>query len=277
MSSAAPFGDWIGKTDVASEDIISTRLLSEFRATLGSAMADVPGAPPGLHWCLAPPTAAPDELGADGHPAKGSFLPPIPLPRRMWAGGEVTYLGTFAPGDLVTKTSEVTDIQRKTGRSGALCFIDVENTYATASGPVIRDIQNIVYREASTGVMPTLDPIAVRDDFDIQSEVDVSEVTLFRYSALTFNAHRIHYDQAYAREVELYPDLVIHGPLQATYLLNFATRIRGVPPHRFSYRGVAPATGVQRLTLGARTEREKMHLSVHGANGHNTMQAIAHW
>ncbi|MEM1236329.1 MAG: MaoC family dehydratase N-terminal domain-containing protein [Pseudomonadota bacterium] len=277
MTADAPFRAWIGKTDVAVEDTISTRLLNEFRATLGPAMADVVTVPPGLHWCLAPPTAAPDQLGVDGHPAKGGFLPPIPLPRRMWAGGEITFLGEFAPHELVTKTAEITDIQNKTGKSGSLCFVTVQNTYSTASGPVIRDTQNIVYREAATEVLPVPDPIPQPNDFDVQSRVDVSEVTLFRYSALTFNAHRIHFDQAYAREAELYPDLVIHGPLQATYLLNFATRVSGLQPHRFSYRGLSPAIGVQRLTLGACTDGKTLHLSVHGANGHKTMQAIAHW
>lgn len=278
VEDAEDFSGWIGRTEAAQPEALTPRLIDGFSATLGDALADVDGAPLGLHWCLAPPAAAPQALGPDGHPAKGGFLPPVPLPRRMWASGKVSFHQPMRPGDMVRKTSRITSVSWKSGASGRLCFVTVGHSYAGAAGLLISEDQVIVYRAAPDGPASPAEPKLCTKSFDLRRAVPVDTVRLFRYSALTFNAHRIHYDQAYAREVEFYPDVVIHGPLQATFLLNFAASTRRGTPHSFSYRGVAPATGVQTLQLGLQElDSSTCALSVAAENGSETMTGEAHW
>lgn len=264
MTEPAPAGPapddpaaWIGRTH-SRRDIITERLVAGFTATLaplsgtGGATPDgvPPGSvPPGLFWCLAPDIVAAEDLGPDGHPRLGLFLPRLPYPRRMWAGGELRFHGAFATGDSVTRTSTIENIAFKTGSSGRLAFVTVRHHYGVGDRLVLDERQDIVYREpappgTATGGAPQAGatpidvpaetpPLAVRD-------IATDPVMLFRYSALTFNGHRIHYDQPYATGVEGYAGLVVHGPLQATLLLDLVTHWLGTLPGRFSYRGVAP-------------------------------------
>jgi 3-methylfumaryl-CoA hydratase len=246
-SEISPFKEWIGKS-VDADDVLTSRLVDEYRATLAPHLFTVGAleAPLALHWCLAPPTAPLAELGPDGHPAKGGFLPPVPLPRRMWAGGEIEFLGALQIGDKVVRHSTIADISMKEGKSGSLCFVAITHDYSTAAGPVIRERQDIVYREAAGEAAPApqqkpaVESAQAGPGPDLVWRVDASPVLLFRYSAITFNSHRIHYDHAYAFEVEGYPGLVVHGPLQASLLLNLAATFGGKVPRRFAYRGVAP-------------------------------------
>jgi 3-methylfumaryl-CoA hydratase len=249
------FAAWIGRTRTAS-DLVTPRLMAEFRATFAPHLAPVPdeAAWPALHWCLAPETPPADALGPDGHAAKGGFLPPVPLPRRMWAGGQIETLAELRVGDHVTRTETVRDVAFKEGRSGRLCFVTVEHAVATDRGDAIRERQDIVYREAAaaqTGA--AVEP--ERDDptaYEAAWAVAATPTLLFRYSAMTFNGHRFHYDQPYATQVEGYADLVVHGPMQATLLMNLATRLLGSVPRTFRYRGVSPMTANQTLRVCGR-------------------------
>ncbi|MBP2495648.1 3-methylfumaryl-CoA hydratase [Methylobacterium sp. PvP062] len=239
---------WIGRTREAS-DLVTPRLLAEFRATFAPHLAPVSDgiAPPALHWCLAPETPPADALGPDGHAAKGGFLPPVPLPRRMWAGGEIETGSGLRAGDAVTRTETVRDVAFKSGRSGSLCFVTVDHTVATGRGVAIRERQDIVYREAA-GAQTGTSAAPERDDPEAYAaiwDVSATPTLLFRYSAMTFNGHRFHYDQPYATRVEGYADLVVHGPMQATLLMNLAATLLGHGPRKFVYRGVSPMTANQ--------------------------------
>ena len=239
---------WIGRTREAS-DLVTPRLLAEFRATFAPHLAPVSDgiAPPALHWCLAPETPPADALGPDGHAAKGGFLPPVPLPRRMWAGGEIETASGLRAGDAVTRTETVRDVAFKSGRSGSLCFVTVDHTVATGRGVAIRERQDIVYREAA-GAQTGTSAAPERDDPEAYAaiwDVSATPTLLFRYSAMTFNGHRFHYDQPYATRVEGYADLVVHGPMQATLLMNLAATLLGHGPRKFAYRGVSPMTANQ--------------------------------
>lgn len=248
---------WIGRS-AEEEDDITPRLVAEYRATLDPHLAPVAegDAPLALHWCLSPTIAPTAELGADGHAARGGFLPPVALPRRMWAGGSVETLAPLKIGDRVARRSSIRDVNLKTGRSGTLCFVAVEHEYATGRGLAVRERHDIVYREASSGGSAPAAP-AERTETrrpDLTWRVDANAVLLFRYSAMTFNGHRIHYDQPYVTGVEGYAGLVVHGPIQATLLFNLASVLAGAAPRRFDYRGLAPLTAPQTFTANVRRD-----------------------
>ena len=241
---------WIGRIEEA-EDVVTPRLVTEFRATLEFHLAPVAegDAPLALHWCLAPPAAPAADLGPDGHPTRGGFLPPVPLPRRMWAGGLIETYAPLRVGDRVRRRSRIEDVAFKPGRSGRLCFVSVRHDYETSRGLALTERHDIVYRDAAAirPAEPTERPPA-----DLSWTIEPSPTLLFRYSALTFNGHRIHYDQPYATGVEGYAGLVVHGPLQATLLFNLATTLAGRAPARFAYRGLSPMTAGPPFTAGAR-------------------------
>jgi 3-methylfumaryl-CoA hydratase len=251
MSSveAVPFAEWIGRRS-ESEDVVSERLVEGFRATLGPHLAPLgqDEAPLCIHWCLSPAIAAMAELGPDGHPAKNRYMPPVPQPRRMWAGGTIERLGNLMVGDRVRRVTTIATIERKQGRSGELWFVGVDHEYHGPRGLALRERQDIVYREAS-GQKPSPASPAPSRQTASSTTLDPTTTLLFRYSALTFNGHRIHYDHPYATGVECYEGLVVHGPLQATLLYNMAASALGSAPARFSYRGVAPAIADRPLAL----------------------------
>ena len=194
----------------------------------------------------------------------------------MWAGGTLDLLDPLREGDTVTRTSRITDIRMKHGRTGALCFVTVRHDLATERGPALRERHDIVYRPAATAPAPQPVPDA-RGDADAEWRVAVDPVMLFRYSALTFNGHRIHYDDPYAREVEFYPGLVIHGPLQASLMLNLATARGGGLPRRFVFRGLSPACGPQTRRIRAWQAGDGVELATVTAAGVTAMTASAEW
>ncbi|MGH1572174.1 FAS1-like dehydratase domain-containing protein [Methylobacterium sp. P31] len=269
---------WIGRTRELS-DHVTPRLLAEFRATFAPHLAPlIEGlAPPALHWCLAPETPPADSLGPDGHAAKGGFLPPVPLPRRMWAGGEIETLADLREGDRITRTETVRDVAFKAGRSGKLCFVTVDHAVSTDRGLALRERQEIVYREAAgeqTGTVAEPE----RDDpraYDTVWAVAATPTLLFRYSAMTFNGHRFHYDQPYATQVEGYADLVVHGPLQATLLMNLAATLLGRVPRLFTYRGVSPMTANQTFRVCGRQSADGFEGAALDAAGRICMRARA--
>ncbi len=266
--------DWIGRT-TESEDILTPRLAQSFRAVFGSNLA-APQDLLGIHWCLAPEIAPIEKLQGDGHVTTGGFLPPMNLPRRMWAGSDVQFLAPLSVGDKIKRTSRVAEIVEKTGKTGPLCFVKVHHDIENQHGPVISEDQTIVYREAATGMVkatPSNKVVAAH-----QHAVAIDPVLLFRYSAITFNGHRIHYDAPYATDVEHYSGLVIHGPLQATLLLNLARKFGPSAPKYFSFRGVSPAMDAQHLQICAEAlQGHVMKLHVESADGVTTMTGEALW
>lgn len=263
--------DWIGRKMVR-EDIVTARIFDAFNATLAPHL--LAGSNLGVHWCLAPDMVSAEELGADGHPRPGKFLPDVGLPRRMWAGGEITQIGSFGAGDHVRKTSTIIDVSFKSGQSGKLCFVAVSHDYEVDGAVVVSERQDIVYRAAAKlGAAPhPQSPVATGP---VNSRISPTSTLLFRYSAMTFNGHRIHYDEAYARGVEGYNGLVVHGPLQATLMLNLAANVSGGVPRSFSYRGVAPLILGETFMIDAKTGPGGIELRCLNTAGDVTMKALA--
>lgn len=194
--------------------------------------------PPAWHWLYFHDLAKASDLGQDGHPKLGLFLPPVPLPRRMWAGGSLVFQAPLRLGDIVERTSVIRSITAKEGRSGSLYFVTVEHTVTTGEVVNLVEEQTIVYRELASNTQSN-QAQAAPTDADYTQVYTLNSTALFRYSALTFNGHRIHYDVDYCRAVEGYPNLVIHGPLVATLLLDLYSQ-HGPPLHWFRYRARSP-------------------------------------
>ena len=230
------FRDWIGR-GVARNDMATPRLLAEYRATLGpwlfETRPDV--CPPGFHFALAPAIPGIEDTGPDGAERKGLFLPPIALPRRMWAGGSIETLRPIHDGEAVTRSSVISDIRFKEGASGPLCLVSIVHEITGSEGLMLRERQDLVFREAGARAEPAGPDQPVAADW----MVEASPLLLFRFSAMTFNGHRIHYDDGYARS-EGYPGLLVHGPLQAVLMLNLAAARLERVPRRFDYRCLAP-------------------------------------
>jgi 3-methylfumaryl-CoA hydratase len=267
---------WIGRTETA-QDEITPRLVRELRATLDLDAAEVAAPVPlAVHWCLAPPAARASMIGPDGHPLRGGFLPPVPLPRRMWAGGKVVLHERLQVGDKVERRSRIVDVALKEGRSGVLCFVSVSHEYFTVRGLAVEDRQDIVYREFSAATASIANPRNLpRPEW--RRDMRADPVLLMRYSALTFNGHRIHYDRPYATNVEGYPGLIVHGPLQATLLIEFAASIKDQPPKQFLYRAVQPLFDFTPFQLCARSNNDGLHLWIQTVEGVQTMDAQASW
>jgi 3-methylfumaryl-CoA hydratase len=212
--------------------------------------------PPGWHWLFFNPAARASELGADGHPKRGGFLPPVPLPRRMWAGGRLSFHAPLRVGEPAERESEILKIDVKSGKRGALTFVTVRHLLSARGALAIEEEQDIVYREASPPGSPAPTPQPAPEGAEWSREIRPDPTLLFRYSALTFNGHRIHYDRPYATEVEGYQDLVVHGPLTATLLMQFAGECRpGRDLSRFQFRGVHPLFVTMPFTLQGKEEQ----------------------
>lgn len=238
---------WIGKEDHQT-DIITPELLKRFNATLSGYTEISTKLPLGIHWCLAQPSQTRDSLGEDGHPVKGGFMPPVPLPRRMWASSKIEFNESPGVGLPIEKTSTIADVVfKQSAVSGPLVFVHVDHVYSQDNKTLIQDRQIIVYREPSA--FKQTDSEEPQNSNDSLSIIPDSTL-LFRYSALTFNGHRIHYDHNYTRDVEGYPGLVVHGPLTATLLMNMAQASQpNKTLHKFTFRGTAPTFVDQALTL----------------------------
>jgi len=239
--------NWVGKTETG-RDIITPELLRRFHALLDGLVEPASPMPLGLHWCLAQPAQPAANLGPDGHPAKGGFLPPVPLPRRMWASSTLEFQNPLIPEIPVERRSVIADVTLKQSpASGALVFVTVDHQFLQQEQCCIRDRQMIVYRQAA----PYRKPAPAENVSAIPGHsITPDKTLLFRYSAVTFNGHRIHYDLDYATKAEGYPGLVVHGPLMATLLMNFAQAKRADEKlSSFSFRGAAPAFADQPLAL----------------------------
>lgn len=244
---------WIGRAESA-EDVIDPLRARAMQATLDRpepALASGDALPPLWHWLYFWTVVPGSGLGPDGHPARGGFLPPIDLPQRMWAGSRVTFARPLLIGTTAQRTSTIADVQQKTGRSGALAFVTVRHEVADARGAGILEEQDIVYREAGPdGGPPAGEPAP--EEASWRREISPDPVLLFRYSALTFNGHRIHYDHPFAT-AEGYPDLVVHGPLLATLMVDLVAGARPEATVRhFEFRALRPIFGDAPFTVAAR-------------------------
>jgi 3-methylfumaryl-CoA hydratase len=254
-----PYADWLGRSDTR-HDLVTPAPVAALSATLDR--EDPPpqpgdALPPLWHWLYFLPQHRHSELGADGHAKLGGFLPPVPLPRRMWAGGRLQFHRPLRVGEAITRVSRITQIQAKSGQSGELVFVTVHHAVHGAEGLAIEEEHDIVYREAPRpgAALPPPQPAPTGSAFERQLTADA--VMLFRYSALTFNGHRIHYDRAYVISVEGYPGLVVHGPLLATLLLDLLRRERPAAElRRFAFKAVRPIFDLHPFSLHARPEAD---------------------
>jgi 3-methylfumaryl-CoA hydratase len=259
----------IGRTETR-HDTVWPLLARGLAATLG-----VPEPerflPPLWHWTLFQDWAPADGLGPDGHPRRGGFLPPVhDLPRRMWAGGRLIFHAPLIIGETVTRTSIVQSVTEKQGASGRLVFVTVRHDIAGPGGPAITEEQDLVYRGIDGNAVRPAAPAAPVPSIAART-VRPDPVLLFRYSALTGNGHRIHYDADYVRDVEFYPGLVVHGPLQATWLAAMV----GEGLSRFAFRGLRPAFAGNKLVLEAWREDGTVRLRSRDETGAICMTAEA--
>ena len=231
MPQSKDLRPWVGRQERRS-DWLNPNHLAAWNATLDRDdpfPRDGEPVPPGFHWTLFPPLARQSELGPDGHPRKGGFLPPVSLPRRMWAGGQLRFHQPLQVGERVERVSTIESVEEKRGKSGPLVFVTVRHLLSGSHGPAVEELHDIVYREApkagaSSAGSSARVPSEPAGTGAWRREVVPDDVLLFRYSALTFNGHRIHYDRRYATGVEGYPGLIVHGPLIATLLLDLLRR-----------------------------------------------------
>ena len=241
---------WIGNEEVAYDEV-SVNLEKKFRATID----EDPGSPQkgeiassGIHWTLAPAIVKSSLLGKDSHPAKGEFLPPVPLPRRMCAGCQTKFFKPLLIGDEIKKVSSIFDVNLKNGKSGLLCFVKAKYEFYVNNELVIEEFHDIVYRDylkqdkniRKLNILPGFDPV-------YKEKIHTHPTMLFRYSAITFNGHRIHYDYPYSTHEEGYKDLVFHGPLQATLMLRAAEKYKNKKVTQFAHKGIAPVYANQDL------------------------------
>jgi len=219
------------------------------------AIVDGDGVPPLWHWVYFHNPTRASELGQDGHAALGDFMPPVPLPRRMWAGGQLNFVAPLRVGELARRESRVRDVKLKQGRTGKLCFVEVEHCYFVGTELRFSEIHNIVYRDSKQPDEASAQPPKAPQDAQWTREVIPDSTLLFRYSALTFNGHRIHYDIDYCRDVEGYPGLVFHGPLTATMLLQLAMEQN---PNRslkgYEFRAYSPLFNNAPFTLNGKPD-----------------------
>lgn len=276
---------WTGREERRS-DRIDPGLFVRWLATLDRTAPPGGEVPQGLHWCLCTPDASTANLGPDGHPRRDdgptSFLPPLPdLPRRMWASSKVEFFAPLQSGEAVERLSRVLSVTEKNGGSGRLVFVEVLHETSGQQGLAVREVQSLVYREASVSgsrpATPRLDEGAFDPaDWTSHRALTPSETLLFRYSALTFNSHRIHYDLPYAVEQENYRGLVVHGPLTATLLLDLAQRELGDNALKsFAFRGISPAICGEMLHLVLRSKDAEFELGAFAADGRQVMSATA--
>ncbi|EUB99702.1 hypothetical protein PMI07_005983 [Rhizobium sp. CF080] len=280
VSGAVPdYSDVVGRTERRSA-LIEPERVEALANTLG--IDNIPGQggalPPAWHWIFFNPFVPRSAVGVDGHLKRGGFLPDVGLPRRMWAGGRLQYIAPVPIGKIAEKVSEILSVTPKSGKAGRLVFVTVKHRIVCDGTVCVEEEQDIVYRELpQAGAAPA--PVQTAPEGATWSETLTPDpVLLFRYSALTFNGHRIHYDAPYAREAEGYPDLVVHGPLISTLLHGLATRARpGKRLRHFDFRAISPLFVSAPFALEAAPgdAADGLILWARGAKGELAMRAEA--
>lgn len=273
---------WVGKTETLSDDITAAPMRA-LSATLDrDDPLPVPGTvlPPLWHWLYFLPQHRQSEIGPDGHAQRGGFLPPVPLPRRMWAGGRLEWQqnNPLVVGDAAQRISRIESVTHKAGRTGDLLFVLVRHELHNAKGLALTEEHDIVYRAAAQHGDPVPPPVAAEQGAAWQREIAPDEVLLFRYSALTFNGHRIHYDRRYVTGVEGYPGLIVHGPLISTLLVDLVRRnAPGAFIKRFNFKAVRPTFDLHSFQLNGQLSDDGKRVRLWAADheGWLTMQGTA--
>jgi len=276
--SASPekLDDWLNKEAVIEDDITAFPLTAMAATLDREESGDT--VPPLWHWLYFLPIAPLSEVGPDGHPKRGDFLPPVPLPRRMWAGGRLTFHSPLKVGEHAKRTSTIANIEDKTGRSGRLVFVTVQHAIEVDGELKLEEEHDIVYRDApQEGARPPQAALAPEGETWSRT-IDADAVMLFRYSALTFNGHRIHYDYPYVTEVEGYPGLIVHGPLIATLLVDLVRREQPeAVVQSFAFKALRPTFAGQPFTVCGKpaADGRTVDLWAKDHEGYLTMRATA--
>ena len=278
------WADWIGREQRAA-DRLDPGLAARWYATFDHGAPASTAMPQGIHFCLCTPEAPTARLGPDGHPLRendpASFLPPIPLPRRMWASSDIEFRDPMTIGATIERTSRVVSITPKSGSRGEMVFVEIDHETSADGKLAVRERQSAVYLEALAPDAPLSPPAPSPEVFDPQAwdlhrQLVPDTRLLFRYSALTFNTHRIHYDAPYARERERYRGLVVHGPLTASLLLQLAAERFGENRlAQFGFRGVSPAIAGEALHLVLRGAADDIELAAFAGDGRQVTKASA--
>jgi 3-methylfumaryl-CoA hydratase len=279
LTGNEPLRSWIGRKE-RREDVVTAWPVIGLTATLDRndpAPKTGDAIPAGWHWLYFLEARAASELGPDGHPRVGGFLPQTGLPRRMWAGGRIEFRRALRIGDPVRRDSEILSIEPKEGRSGKLVFVTVRHTVSAAGEIAVVEEHDIVYREAAKAGDPPPSAKPAPREAAWRRELVADPVMLFRFSALTFIGHRIHYDVDYCRQEEGYPGLVVHGPLQTLLILDLCRRHESRPVKRLDYRALHPVFHFERLTVNGNPSAEAARSELWTANaaGNVAMQATA--
>ena len=271
--------EWIGKTETL-HDVIGLFPVQALAATFNQVQTYKDGdvLPELWHWLYFLPHALLSEVGPDGHPKRGGFLPPVPLPRRMWAGSRLTWHHPLKIGDKITRHSTIKSVEHKNGKSsGDLIFVTVVHEISNENGLAISEEHDIVYRPVPTDNEKPAMPVIIEETPDWSKEIVPNEVLLFRYSALTFNGHRIHYDRKYVNEVEIYPGLIVHGPMIATLLVELLHE--KLPQKRlrtYEFKAIRPLYDIHSFAVNGKVlEDGKISLWTKNYEGFASMKATA--
>ena len=267
---------WVGESQTVTDHIgLATCQQMEATLDLEPHLGNGDDLPPLWHWLYFHEGARQSKLGRDGHAEKGGFLPPVSLPRRMWAGGRFEFLAPLSIGSIVEKKSAIKSVEVKSGRSGELCFVTVQHQLNCSDKLCIREEHDIVYREDPKPGDRSAPPPEAKAGPDFSQTITPTPVMLFRYSALTFNGHRIHYDIDYCRDVEAYPGLVFHGPLTATLLLQLAIKNAGGKKLKsFEFRAISPLFDVAPFELRGWSRSDQIELQAVNPDGGVAMRAV---
>jgi 3-methylfumaryl-CoA hydratase len=272
--------DWVGKKEEIKDRIFTTPIRAlaltlnykDFEVKEGNPLPEL------WYWLYFLPIVTMAEVGIDGHPKRGGFLPPISLERRMWASGRLKFHQDLIIGEEIQKTSEILNISEKEGKTGKMVFVTVKHLIQSVRGIAVEEEQNIVYLPMPKSfVQPPPNPIPA--DLNWKEEYPIDSVLLFRFSALTFNGHKIHYDWRYTTEVEKYPGLVVHGPLQALLLFEFAKKKNpGKKPLNYSFRAVRPIFEFDKVSICGQLKPDGSNdLYTANTDGNIGMQANITW
>ena len=273
---------WQGKTETR-HDLISVAPVRSMSATLDREDTEPHNGdtlPPLWHWLYFLPVARQSDIGPDGHPKRGGFLPPVPLPRRMWAGGRLHWHQPMRLGEELQRVSSIEKVQHKIGRSGELLFVQVLHRYSNPHGVCLEETHDIVFRSNADPAATPLPGVKPVHTAVWQRDIVPDEVLLFRYSALTFNSHRIHYDRRYVTQVEGYPGLIVHGPLMATWMVELLRQHSPRALQSFEFKAVKSVfecADQRLLSVCAHPDGEQVHAWVQDHHGDVCMQATARW
>jgi 3-methylfumaryl-CoA hydratase len=274
LASAEEIAGWMAAHRCGS-DVVTAGLIDRFHVTLGRPVTPKTPVPLGLHWCLAPEATETDSLGPDGLPSDGGIIPTIRrLTGVMWGGGEINFLQSLRIDDRVERVSRLVGLTEKSGRSGRLAFARLQHDYHAHGTICVSEVQTIVFR--APVVAPPANGQVTEETWHFSRTVTLTAPMLFRFSALTFNAHRIHYDPPYATTVEQFPGLVVHGPLTAALMLDAcAEQVGAAAIARFRVKAERPAYCGNRLILAGRVDGGEVTLAALDETGRAVMRGAA--